>query len=155
MLKGQSKCNHLPRLKSAVSKEKEHTPDHWTEGVGNADESEESSLNKKLSVKRARSLSAPPKPAKRRQDASDAHHQMSRKRMRLAKRPIDSVQSATAPDGDWLIDGIVGERQGAEGREFMVQWKPTWVHVKDVNAEDCKQRWREQKRRPATRGSRR
>ena len=142
MLGGQSECSRLSPLESAASEEKERTPDHWTEGVGDADEPEERLLNKKPSVKRARSLSASPKPAKRRQDASDAHHKMSRRR-----RPIDGVQSATAPDGDWLIDGIVGERQGTEGREFMVQWRPTWVPAKDVNAEDCEQRWREQKRR--------
>lgn len=73
--------------------------------------------------------------------------------MRITKAPIDGVQSATASDGDWLIDGIVGERQGAEGREFMVQWKPTWVPAKDVNAEYCKQRWRQQKRRLKASGS--
>ena len=148
--------------------EKEHAPGHWTEGVRDTDEPEERSLDKKPSVKRARSLSASPELGQRRrwrlhtrsclegeaEDASDAHHKMSRRRMRITKKPIDSVQSATVPDGDWLIDGIVDERQGAGGREFMVQWKPTWVPVKNVNAEDCKQRWREQKRRLRTRGSR-
>ena len=147
VLGDQPECGHLSPPESAASEEKERTPDHWIEGVGHAAEPEERSLNKKPSVKRARSLSASPKPAKRRQDASDAHHKMSRRRRPIAKRPIDGVQSATAPDGDWLIDGIVGERQGAEGREFMVQWRPTWVPAKDVNAEDCEQRWREQKRR--------
>ena len=136
MLKNQLECIRLLFFEPAVTEEKEHTSTHWNEGVGNADKAEEKSLDKKLSDKRVRSLSAP-KPPKRRpwclhtrpcvegevEDALDAHHKMSRKRMRITKVPIDSVQSATVPDGDWLIDGIVGERQGADGREFMVQWK--------------------------------
>ena len=73
--------------------------------------------------------------------------------MRIGKRLIVGSQSATVPDGDWLIDGIVGERRGAKGREYMIQWRPTWVSARDVNAERCKQQWKVQKRRMRTYGS--
>ena len=153
----------------AATKGKEHIPDHWTGSVGDGKELEERISNKESSTKRARSLSTSPEPIRRRrrhlrtcfridseaEDASDAHHKISRKRTRIGKKSIDSVQSATVPDGDWLIDGIVGERRDAEGREFMVEWKPSWVSAKNVHARDCKQRWREQKRRLKTGGSRR
>ncbi|KAI9691340.1 MAG: hypothetical protein M1820_009738 [Bogoriella megaspora] len=111
----------------AATEEKEQIPDHWTRDVGDEDK-----LKERISDKRATSLSTSPEPIKRRQwhprtcsgiqseaeDVSDAHHKISPKRTCIGKKRIDVVQSATVADGDWLIDGIVGERQGAEGREF-------------------------------------
>ena len=169
VLGDQSECSCLSPFEPIATEEKEHTLDYWTEGMANANRPEERSLGNKPTVKRARSLSASSKPVERprwrphtrrglrseAKDVPDAHHKVSRKRMRVMKRPFDNAQSATVPDGDWLINGIMGERQGANGREFMVEWKPTWVLAKDLNAEDCKQRWRKRKHRLETRGSRR
>ena len=85
-------------------------------------------------TKSARSPSTSPEPIKRRrwhlrtysrmeseaEDAPDVRHKISRKRTRIGKKSIVGTQSAIGLDGDWLIDGIVGERRGARGREFMV-----------------------------------
>ena len=148
----------------AATKGKEHRPDHWTKSVGDGEELEERTSDKESSTKRARSPSTSPEPIKRRrrhirtcsrieseaEDASNAYYKISRQRTRIGKKPIVDSQSATVPDGDWLIDEIVGERRGSQGREFMVQWRPTWVFARDVNAEHCKQQWRVQKRRTKT-----
>ena len=165
---GQPKYSCPSAHEPVATGEKEHTPGHGIEGVGNGDEPEERLSDEEPFTKRARSPSISPEPIKRRrwhlrtcsriesetEDASHAHHKISCKRTRIGKRPIHDLQSATVPDGHWPIDGIVGERRGAKGREFMVQWRPTWVSARDVNAEHYEQQWREQKRRMKACGSR-
>ena len=164
---GQPNYSHLSTCGPVTTEE--NVPDHWTGGVGNGDELEERISDKNSSTKRARSPSTSPEPIKRRrwhqricsrieseaEDTFDARHKASHRRTRIGKKSIVDSQSAIVLDGDWLIDGIVGERRGAKGREFMVQWRPSWVPAKDVNAEHCKQQWRKQKRRMRTCGSRR
>ena len=94
--------------------EKEHTSDNGIEDIGNEDELKERISEKESSTKRARSLFTSPEPIKRcrrhldtcsrmesePEDASDAHHKISQKRLRIGKKHIVSSQSATVPDGD-------------------------------------------------------
>ena len=41
--------------------------------------------------------------------AFDVHYKIFHKRICIGKTFINSLQPAIVPNGDWLIDGIVGE----------------------------------------------